>query len=1350
MMLGVELNMISLRRRLALCAACCLCVLGGTLALASAPALAAQKHELLRSFGLLSDPQGLAVDLSSGDVYVADTGEHSVQAFTGEGVFVSSFGTFTTPQFVAVDQATGDVYVADTGDNTVQKFTPSGALVTSWGTGGQLDGSTTTAKTFGVMAGIAVGQSGTLYVLGGETKQSNIVFEFEQSGVFKEELELKDSGREVKPIGLGVDSAGDLFKADGEGAIEEFDSTGHEISQVSIGDGAVVSKARPGANAFAVDLTSGDLYVSDLSGALEHFAFNGSHEVVQSGGGACPVECAPTDEAPIGFAGTGIVLSTGGDVYLSDPVDGKVHELSGLVTVPDVTTGPASDVQPGSMMLSGSVDPEGAALKECVFEYVEAAKFSAGASDPYAAGGTVACEDPDAGEVPVDSSTHDVHAALAGLSPATVYDYRLRAVNAEGGFNEGSNATQETTPLPSIDSATVSGLTAGGAMLKAQIDPHGASTSYRFEYDTREYAQGEGPHGTRVPAGAEPTITGTADVFVSQAIVGLSANTTYYWRVVATSASGTTTSVQHTFVYSTGGEGLPDGRAYEMVTPAHKNGALLGDVTFVGGVPLVSAHGDRLIASVVQCFGGAQSCNAQKGDDVGSPYAFSRTSSGWVTTPLAPPATQFATNAPWGFDATTGDALFSMPTQPFGEDDFYVREAGGEYVDIGPATPREDGPAELNGGKVSGVLQVQTADYSHLVWQLQQATTGGSQWPFDERNPGTTTAYEYAGVGNVQPLLIGVTGGEGSNELISKCGTRVGAGKPGLNLPGMLSEDGRTVFFSALIAVAEGNPPCSSGTGSNAGKEVPANELYARVDGELPDAHTVGISVPSPSECGAGAQADETACRAAAAHPVGANFMGASADGSKAFFLTTQQLTDDGSEDSHSGDDATIAGCQAASDSGCNLYEYDFANQSGHGLVDASAGDVGGAGPRVQGVMALSPDGTHVYFVAKGVLTGAVNDRGQVAQDGADNLYLFERDQAHPSGRIAFVAVLPETDRGEWEEEPGKPVNVTPEGRYIVFLSHGQLTADDTSVSGAEQVFRYDAGTGRLNRVSIGMDGFDDDGNRSSATPCGASECSEDPRIVQALGEERSDPTMSDNGGRVFFMSPVGLTPDALNDVPAETEQSKTAPEYAQNVYEWEQQGIGSCPAGQQAGCVHLITDGRDVSADAGQDALCGFSSVCLLGTDTTGSNVFFSTDDRLTRADTNSEMDFYDARVCEPEQGNPCMSEPPASLPPCLGEACHGTPAGTPPIPADPTATFNGQGNATTEQPAAASAKSTPKSSTRAQKLAAALKACRKDRSKQKRVRCEATARKQYGGVKAKKSSGAAKAGKSDHRRSR
>jgi len=315
------------------------------------------------------------------------------------------------------------------------------------------------------------------------------------------------------------------------------------------------------------------------------------------------------------------------------------------------------------------------------------------------------------------------------------------------------------------------------------------------------------------------------------------------------------------------------------------------------------------------------------------------------------------------------------------------------------------------------------------------------------------------------------------------------------------------------------------------------------------------------------------------------------------------------------------------------------------------------------------------------VLSGAPNARGQTAQNGEENLYLFEdgcpageAECAAPVQRTVFIADLVSGgagDESEWNGPLGVPANVTPDGRYLVFLSGGDLTADDTSTSGAQQVFRYDAQTGELTRVSIGNEAFNDNGNAGSGGT--------DASIAYNYGKNRGrrDLTMSDDGSRVFFRSPVGLTAKALNDFPL-------AGGYGENVYEWEQEGVGSCPARQSTGCVYLISDGHDTAAGE-VDGTCHSSpsAVCLLGSDATGANVFFATTDQLVPKDTDSELDYYDARICT--EAEPCSSEAPPPLPPCDGEDCHGVPPGLPSPPSAPSTTFNGQGNLVSPPPAPA-----------------------------------------------------------------
>jgi hypothetical protein len=279
-------------------------------------------------------------------------------------------------------------------------------------------------------------------------------------------------------------------------------------------------------------------------------------------------------------------------------------------------------------------------------------------------------------------------------------------------------------------------------------------------------------------------------------------------------------------------------------------------------------------------------------------------------------------------------------------------------------------------------------------------------------------------------------------------------------------------------------------------------------------------------------------------------------------------------------------------------------------------------------------------------------------------LYVYERDASYPTGRIAFIASLPGADAvqgGRVSVWSGGFFleDVTPDGRVLVFTSHGALTADAAGSRGAEQVFRYDASTGVLVRISVGEGGFNDNGNAgvgnarivaaAAATPLGR------------LGSPRGDPTMSHDGSFVFFESPVALTPGAVDDVQLGTSSETHEPEYVQNVYEWHE------------GHVFLISDGRDVSTSKSVPCEEHHSSVCLLGTDATGRNVFFTTADPLVPEDGDTAIDVYDARVCTANE--PCIA--PAVAPAsCQGEACHGTPGGAPGAVSATTAVFSGLGN--------------------------------------------------------------------------
>jgi hypothetical protein len=389
-------------------------------------------------------------------------------------------------------------------------------------------------------------------------------------------------------------------------------------------------------------------------------------------------------------------------------------------------------------------------------------------------------------------------------------------------------------------------------------------------------------------------------------------------------------------------------------------------------------------------------------------------------------------------------------------------------------------------------------------------------------------------------------------------------------------------------------------------------------------------------------------------------------------------------------------------------------------LVDASAGDLSGLGPQVQGVVALPPSGDDVYFVAHGVLGDESNQRGELPVAAADNLYVYRLAQDGQPAKLQFVATLPEADAGLWGGGSGiDRANTTSDGRFLVFKTHRGLTADATRAEGPEQVYRYDAVTERLVRVSIGRAGFRDDGNASK----------HDAQIVPAFqafqgnAPARSDPTMSDHGDLVFFESPAGLVPGALNEQSVRG-NSKVL---AENVYEWEAPGAkpsAAAPACEElSGCVALISNGKDITEGSGAHE--NGSAVQLLGTDSTGENVFFWTADQLVGSDTDSQIDLYDARM---EGGFPEAPVEAAcgSLP-----ACHGESGPTGPVFGSlASTTFAGPGNITPGQvkPPPPSPKPKTAAQIRAEKLAKALRACRKQRSRTRRAGCEKKTRKTYG----------------------
>ncbi len=126
-----------------------------------------------------NSPAGAAID-ATGNVYVADAGNHTIRKITSAGVVSTLAGTagnsgfadgtgsaaqFSTPTGVAVD-ANGTVYVADTGNHLIRKITRFGVVSTLAGfplSAGSADGVAAAAR-FSSPKGVAVDTNGNVYV----------------------------------------------------------------------------------------------------------------------------------------------------------------------------------------------------------------------------------------------------------------------------------------------------------------------------------------------------------------------------------------------------------------------------------------------------------------------------------------------------------------------------------------------------------------------------------------------------------------------------------------------------------------------------------------------------------------------------------------------------------------------------------------------------------------------------------------------------------------------------------------------------------------------------------------------------------------------------------------------------------------------------------------------------------------------------------------------------------------------------------------------------------------------------------------------------------------------------------
>lgn len=119
-------------------------------------------------------------------------------------------------------------------------------------------------------------------------------------------------------------------------------------------------------------------------------------------------------------------------------------------------------------------------------------------------------------------------------------DINYNCADANGDYNlYWQTLSVDYGTAPAATTGVASSITSSSAKLNGTVNPCMESTTYHFEYGT---TTAYGSTTADMDSGS-----GTGDVAISVGIVGLSACTTYYYRIVATNTAGTTMGTDKTF-----------------------------------------------------------------------------------------------------------------------------------------------------------------------------------------------------------------------------------------------------------------------------------------------------------------------------------------------------------------------------------------------------------------------------------------------------------------------------------------------------------------------------------------------------------------------------------------------------------------------------------------------------------------------------------------------------------------------------------------------------------------------------------------------------------------------------------
>jgi hypothetical protein len=467
----------------------------------------------------------LAVD-SHGNVMVVDENQPLIRVLGPDGATLTEFGTpGVYPSDIAVDLSNDALYAQSAGTfsepTITRRFTSDGNSPPTY----------TVDPGFEVASGEGIAVDPTthdLLIAGGGAES---IRRYSSAGALLDTIATPG----IAPQRIAIAPDGSIYVTqESSTSVYHLSGTGTSLGEIA-SVGAVT--------ALAIQPTTGRL-VASVGNSLKLY----------SPGGVLLSESPSGDGVGTAFDGSGTLL-----YELSSTTKG-INAYSAVIS-PGVEPPVVSAITGHSAHLEAEVEPgegepgEVPAESKAYFEY--------------SADGLTWTSTPEQ-SLTVPSTVATVEADITGLLANLAYQVRVVASNA-GTKSTSSAVTFSTAEIaPEVETGVAGGLGETGATLNGTVNPNGLQTTYHFEYGTTA------AYGSRVPVNVE-AVAGNqrSSRSFGRAISGLAPGTTYHYRIVATNSAGETAGADKTF--ATIAAGKAPARAYEMVTPVDKRGALIAN-----------------------------------------------------------------------------------------------------------------------------------------------------------------------------------------------------------------------------------------------------------------------------------------------------------------------------------------------------------------------------------------------------------------------------------------------------------------------------------------------------------------------------------------------------------------------------------------------------------------------------------------------------------------------------------------------------------------------------------------------------------------------------------------------------